>query len=178
MGKFIVVEGQDRCGKDTLIKGLRRQIQNPLILDHHSSTPPKGCADVQRWSKTYYENILSLSSRLSLFNGWDVIANRCHLGETVYGPIFRNTDPGFIWDLERDYCKDNAWLIVLVGEGEDIIARDDGLSNEKTVGDYDRVRDAFVSSFNKSSITNKILINVSKEGWPDSEKIYKEIYAQ
>lgn len=176
MGKFIVVEGMDRCGKDTLIKGLRKLIQNPRILDHHSTSPPKG-VDALEWSRIYYWSILYLSRALQVL-GWDVIANRCHIGETVYGPIYRQTDPEFIWEQEKDYLDlDNTWLIVVVDNGLSLMRRDDGLSNESSITEFNQVRDAFTSSFHKSAIKNKILINISDDGWPDPKTIYEKIYA-
>lgn len=174
--KFIVVEGMDRCGKDTLIKGLRKQIQSSKILDFHCSTPPKG-VDPYKWSYDHYDSILKLGDTLTIGHDWDVIANRCHLGETVYGPMYRGTDPSFVWQLESQYCNhERMWLVVLVDDGENIVKRDDGLSNEKSAEDFDRVRDMFIDSFDRSCIPNKILINVGKNGWPDPQQIYERIY--
>lgn len=176
MSKFIVVEGMDRCGKDTLIKGLRKLIQNPHILDFHCSTPPRG-ADAHKWSYEHYDAILKHSTGMVLGHGWDVIANRCHLGETVYGPMYRGTDPSFVWLLESEYCSHkDAWLIVLVDDGENVVSRDDGESNEKSAEDFNLVRDMFVESYIRSSIPNKIIVNVGKDGWADPKAIYERIY--
>jgi len=178
MGKFIVCDGMDRCGKDTLIKGLRKLMTNDKILVHHSSSPPKGVDQVE-WSKSYYSNILGLSCKLCGKYDWDIIANRCHIGENVYGPIFRNTDSEFIWEIEEfslGTFNPESWLILLVDNGESVIERDDGLCNEKTVEDFNTVRAGFIESFNRSGFKNKIFINISKDGWPDPQKIYETIF--
>jgi len=175
-GRFIVVEGMDRFGKDTLIAGLRKLIQNPRLLVTHASKPPTG-VDSADWSQEYYYNQLELGNALTSI-GWEVIANRLHVGETVYGPLFRGYLSDYIWDIEREWMCDNMWLIVIVDSGESALSRDDGMSHETCLADFNAVRDRFIDGYETSGIPNKILIDVSADGWPDPNKIYGEIYGK
>lgn len=173
--KIIIVEGQDRCGKSTLIKSLRKHIQNPKVLTLSSSSPPS--FDTKEWSKKHYKEMIDLSIDLA-WDGWTIIADRFHIGETVYGPIFRNDDSSYIWEFDEHYRNNpDVWLITIVDYAEDLIARDDGQSNEKNRDDFEVVRLSFIDSHRKSSIKNKILINISDNGWANPQTILEKIYA-
>lgn len=174
--KLIIVEGLDHTGKTTLIKSLRRRIKNHKVLGLSSANPPNGVD--QLWSIQHYRSILQISEKL-LHNDWTVITDRFHIGETVYGPLYRNSDTDYIWELEKSYYDNNpdVWLITLVDYGNKIVSRDDGLSNESSGSEYEKTRLGFIESHNKSCIKNKILLNMTDDGWVDPSKILELIYA-
>lgn len=174
--KIIIIEGLDHTGKTTLIKSLRRQIKNHKVFGLASSNPPKGVDD--KWSHDHYYVMLQKTVSL-MASGWTIIADRFHIGETVYGPIYRNSDTDYIWDYETALYGDNPniWLITLVDYGCKILARDDGLSNESSAVEYDKTRIEFINSHNKSCIKNKILLNITDDGWVNPDKILELIYA-
>lgn len=171
---FIILEGADRCGKDTLIYGMRKLIHNPKILVHHSGTPPKG-VDPKLWSKLYYTYLLKVSQDM-VNDGGVVIANRCHLGETVYGPLFRNTDDEYVWALEKLFKVETTALILMTDKPENILARDDGISTGSTLQNFTDVVNRFDAAFEKTAIQNKIRWDISELGWPDPATILKRIH--
>lgn len=174
--KIIIIEGQDRVGKTTLIKELRKNIKNYKQLSISYSSPPK-VDDYHIWFKNHYTKSTELFINL-LDKNWTVILDRFYIGETVYGPLFRNTDTDYIWEIDKKFENNSSvWLITITDYTNKLMSRDDGLSNEKTSVDHENVRARFIGSHNKSSITNKLFINVSDDGWPNHSEILKLIYS-
>ncbi len=175
---IIIVCGQDRCGKTTLIKGLRKLITNSKILVIHSGTPPKN-VDVKLWSYLYYDNLLSKTVILSEEEDYQIILDRAHLGETVYSPLFRNTTADYIWDIERNRLMNrNVALVVLTDNPSNVIERDDGLGHEQNLDDIAKVKSGFENAYNKSIIENKLLWNITDDGWPDAYDIMRRLNLQ
>lgn len=153
-----VVEGLDRCGKSSFIDVLRSHIKNPKILVIHSGKPPKD-VDPKEWSIEYYDFLISKSLEMSFF-GYDIILDRAWFGETVYGPIYRNTNIR-LDRLEHeifDY-KDNFRLFMFIDSPENLLNREDGLSFSININDKQNEIDSFVKSFNDTKLSNKILID-------------------
>ena len=164
---IIIVEGMDRAGKDTLINNLRSVIKTPRITVLHEGKPPKG-VDQQEWSENHYLHFMAaLVDHAD--SGSTVICNRSHLGETVYGPMFRGINADHIWELEKqfvndingDYCFSDVFLIVLVDDPKNLAARADGNSNEETIEQIVLVKTKFEEAFDKSAIPSKRLINIA-----------------
>lgn len=174
--KIIIIEGLDHTGKTTLIKSLRRKIHNFKILGLSSSNPPKNMS--HDWSVNHYHSLLTQTAKL-YHEGWTIIADRFHIGETVYGPIYRQSDTDYIWEIEEVVYPNNkdVWLITLVDYGCKIVARDDGQSNESSAVEYEKTRSGFIESYNRSCIHNKILMNITDDGWVDPDKLLELIYA-
>jgi len=156
----IIIEGQDNCGKSTLINQLMKMNPNPKRLMIHSSTPPTE-VDALEWSKSHYNNVLEEALSLS-DTGWDVYFDRAHLGEYVYGPIYRQTPGDWIFDTEvrcgYDGEEENIFLIVLTGTNEHLNKNDDGKSISTDC--FDAERAAFYEAFTKSTIQTKLYRNL------------------
>jgi len=176
--KLIIVEGQDNCGKSTLLRKLRSMIDTPRIITLSSSGPPKNTG--QEWNIEHYSEVFELMLEMVLGSSrFTVLADRFHIGETCYGPLFRNADSEYIWELEEQVMKligEKTYLIVLTDNGDDIISREDGHSIEQSAEEFDKIGDMFVAGYERSSIPNKKLITISDDGWPDAQKIYNWIY--
>jgi thymidylate kinase len=158
-----VIEGMDNCGKTSVINHLIKNDPEPRRLVLHSSTPPKG-VDALEWSMEHYQNIMDVALSLS-DDGWSIYMDRAHLGECVYGPIYRNTNGDWVFDLEEDLCysgdDEEIYLIVLVGTDKHCKEYDDGLniSSDK----FSIERDLFKKAFNNSTIKKKILIEMDRD---------------
>lgn len=176
--KLIIVEGQDNCGKSTLLRRLRSMIDTPRIITLSSSGPPKNTG--QEWNIEHYSEVFEMMLEMILgASRFTVLADRFHIGETCYGPLFRNADSEYIWELEEQVMKligEKTYLIVLTDNGVAISDREDGHSIEQSPSEFDMIGDMFVAGYHRSSIPNKQLINISNDGWPDAEKIYDWIY--
>ena len=158
---IIMIDGMDRCCKGTLIDHLRSRIKTPKISVRHEGKPPKG-VDPLVWSIQHYEYFFESLKNID-WNEETIICDRTHLGELIYGPLYRKYNSNFILDLEKDFVDNSTndvYLIVLVDSGKNIIGRSDGLSIEQFEDQFDNTRDKFIESYSKSQIKNKILINL------------------
>lgn len=177
-GKIVILEGLDNCGKSTLIRHFRKYDPNPKTIALASTSPPKQMLlSNTEWTKQHYESILGEMVSLGA-RGFDVFADRCHCGETVYSPLYRNTKADYIWDIEKKLCYNNPniFLITIIDSGKNIAARDDGLSNESSIEQFDASRELFIEAHNKSCIVNKKLHDVEKDGWADFSQYFKWVF--
>lgn len=169
----IIVEGPDRVGKDTLIKGLINSLlKNSLVCGekfpcchtlHYSNVklPDKACLD---YSKVLYRDMFDMmiknrDDRVLFFN-------RAHLGEAVYGPLYRGYSGDFVFDLEEDYREllneNTALFILFSSDPKTLQARGDGKSfnreDELLIAAENKL---FEATFYKSCLKNRMLIDVS-----------------
>lgn len=159
---IVLFEGLDRCFKSSAIEQLRTEIKTPFIFYTHCGKPP---ADVKpkEWSKEFYDFYLeNLSEIVTYYQDGTVLSDRSHIGETVYGPMFRKYNADYIWDLEDSYINEDWYLILFTDSTENLISRSDGKSLEKNGQQIDEVRTRFLESFQKSSIPNKLHIDFTK----------------
>lgn len=128
---IIFVEGPDRAGKDTCIRMLKDEVfVDPKTIEIHSSATPKGNQFCDLWPEIHYTHVLKHAVNMHM-DGFTVIFNRSHLGEDVYGPLYRGTDGSFVYDLERRILPlDSCYLILLTDSPENLLRRSDGLSLE------------------------------------------------
>ena len=170
MSKFIILEGPDRVGKDTqqdlIIKNMSEYVFHKL---HYSSLPFKD--DIEKhttYSKELYESmfLLMMKSKLVFKNGdsdINLIFNRSHLGETVYSPLYRGYSGDYVFDIEKKYTKalrEDLYLITLVNDPHTILKRDDGKSFYGNEEEVKAEVDGFKRAHRKSTIKNKLLVNV------------------
>lgn len=186
---LLIIEGLDRCGKSTLIKNLRKHyFTSPKTMAFHSSAPPTDTEDPQFWETQHYNHMFGQSFYLAGEEGYDIIADRLHLGASVYGKKYRNSDDTDIFALEEYWVnfnenhpyKADVGLIVLVDDPCALMKRDDGDSNEKSLKDFSETKGLFEEAYVKSSIPNKLQINVSHIGgfkniYPIVEKFLNDI---
>lgn len=157
---IVIIEGQDRCGKSTLIGQLTENY--PLSFRTHSSKPPKH-RDPYEFERTYYTGMAdtAVQSRLSSFH------DRFHLGVYVYGTQYRKYTEAksieLIEDVEKRLSIGNTYLILLTDSGKNIMSRDDSGSFERSVEQYDTSRSKFIEAYNLSTL-KKIHIDLSETG--------------
>lgn len=156
-----LIDGLDRVGKDTLIDHLRSIIKTPKITVRHEGKPPKN-VDPLVWSIQHYEYFFNSLKNIDPTEE-TIILNRTHLGELIYGPLYRGYDSSFILDLEKEWLEtstEDVYLIVLVDSGKNIMSRTDGLSIEQNAESFDNTKRQFIDAFTKSNIKNKLLIDL------------------
>ena len=170
MSKFIIIEGTDNVGKDTqqdlIIKNMSDHVFHKL---HYSSLPFKDDKDKHAsYSKKLYETMFQLMMKSKLGsskNDSDInlIFNRSHLGETVYSPLYRGYSGDYVFDIEKKYTKalrEDLYLITLVNDPHTILKRDDGKSFYGNEEEVKAEVEGFTRAHRKSTIKNKILVNV------------------
>ncbi len=174
--KIVILEGQDRCSKTTLTTQLSK-LMGPGVLCYHAGSPPKleSIEAMQRWEEDNYS--LLFDQFLILADNTCVISDRFHLGAAVYGRKFRNYPKDYTCaDLEQyfEYYEDDlVYLVVITDYADQIKSREDGMSLETTVEEYEETRKAFVSEYEHSTIQNKLLLNITDIG--GFEKLYPAV---
>jgi len=162
--KLVIIEGTDRTGKDTLIESLIEQYPHSEVV--HWGYPIGDTNDEKtEWQKASFLDYMSRwkIAQDSLIDGL-VIWNRSHIGEYVYGTMYRHSFPDtWIPELEKEFLKgNNVILILLQGDPEFIIAQDDGQSYSTQLKDKKIEIQKFEEAFNNSNILNKIKIKINE----------------
>ncbi len=168
MQKNIIVEGLDRCGKDTQIGLLSKYFytQHNKITQvfHYSKLPFDTVEQHQSYSHDLYKDMfdMMIDNPSSYRN---LIFNRAHLGEAVYAPLYRNYSGDYVFDIEKNYINEleNLYMIVLVNDADILFSRDDGHGFSKNSHDIDKEKQRFERAFELSNIRKKILINCGND---------------
>jgi len=180
--KLLIIEGTDRCGKNTLIENLIPYCQNTIIT--HFSTP-EGVTDTEKklFQQTSFEEEFKkaeffLNSKLFKTPKKDkmnlFIWNRAHLGEFVYGKLYRETNPEeWVMNLEESYgfdVNENVYLLLLTASPEFLAKHDDGLSFDSSIEARKMELINFRNAFQESKIVKKLELQVEKNGYYRDEK--------
>lgn len=179
--KTVIVEGMDRCGKDSCIKEIMKYMYNQepytsVQVLHYSNLPIKNKKTLIEASKILYTDMFKLINfSIGKFN---LILNRAHLGEWVYGSIYRNYEAHYIFDIEKKYwllIRNFVILVTLVDSSLKCLERDDGLSlsqadRDKGIIEHKR----FVEATDMSYIKHKLVVDISGK---DLDQVKKEVLA-
>lgn len=160
----IIFEGQDRVGKDTQIALLKKDLYPDYMFQtlHFSKVP----FDDHEMNIQYSNELYSGMFGLMEFSPYDnhYIANRSHIGEMVYGPLYRGYSGDYVLDIEKEWRLDlPKWdklvLITLVNDADHILPREDGSSLSKLdATKINKEKESFVNAHEKSIIQNKFLM--------------------
>jgi len=167
----IIFEGLDRVGKSSLTEKIKLDFKRGFITTHSSFT--KG-------TDKYWPNMAKeeYSNLFELFNSnINVICDRCHGGETVYGEIYRGYSGDYVYELESKYNLDkidDLYLIVLIDNANNVIRRDDGESFTTKISKKNIEIEKFKIFYNRSIIKNKVLININNKSISKVHKIIKK----
>lgn len=168
---FIIIEGPDAVGKSTLISNIKNYFNDfTLHMLHYSNVKQDTPEKTIYYSKKMYEEMFGFMLTSIKHNQTGIICDRSHLGEMVYGPIYRNYSGEYVIDIEKKYHNildvwDNLHLITLIDDADRIIDRDkergDGLSFSLDVEKKQTEIDNFIKAHHKSTIKNKLLVNIN-----------------
>lgn len=174
----ILIEGVDCVGKDTQIRFLETEFEKlgkVVHIIHYSNIKLENNENIEIASKLRYRemfNLLNKSDDLNIF-----IFNRSHLGEMIYGPIYRNYSGNYVLDFEKDFMKNehqDTKLILFTDDAEAIIKRDkernDGQSFSLDPEIKKKEIELFDNAFEKSILNKK---RIKLEG-RDAEQIWGE----
>lgn len=170
--KLLIIEGPDRCGKNTLIKNLTAQAEN-FVVRHWGIA--KGDSDFEKRNYQYqfFKKEFQLASERNKFEMSDkqryprdiYIWNRAHLGEFVYGDLYRNTNPReWVMRMETDFSFDidpSVYLLLLYAPAEFLSNQDDGKSFSHKKENREAELRRFEMAFEQSKIMNKYKLNVT-----------------
>jgi hypothetical protein len=173
--KYIIIEGMDRCGKDTQIGLIQKKFKEETFhVFHYAKVPFKLQGDHINYNHRLYKDMFMMMYE-NLGSDRNFIFNRSHLGESVYAPKYRGYDGDYVFDIESNFSgllEDQLILIALVNTPEILMEREDGDSLSKNASDIVYEREAFIRGFEKSTIIHKLLIECGRK---KIEEIHFEI---
>lgn len=170
--KLIIVEGGDQVGKDTLIESLSQYYSQ--VINRHWGFP-KGNTNEEKTA--YQKESFDWEFRLCnlLQSGYNfinpnttIIWNRSHIGELVYGSMYRDSNPeSWVMDLEKKYYfneADNIYLVYLHADPDFIASQDDGNSYSDRIEDKRIEFQKFHDGCTRSIIRKKLFLKVNEDG--------------
>ena len=179
--KHVIIEGGDRLGKSTLIEGISKHFNYDNVSIRHFGKPPKvfpeGISPLEFQAKCFWKEAHLLESIRQMENDEYcyyenvVIWNRAHLGEYVYGQMFRGQDPkeleNYLHNFEIRHLvdkSDETFLVLLTADPKFFLSKEDGQSFSQNLKDKTIELALFDDIFEKSQIDNKLRLNVSENG--------------
>lgn len=179
MNKLIIICGGDRLGKGTLIKGLCEHFDYKNITIRHCDKPPKNIPqnEVLDYQIKAFEQEMELILYLErmnpkfMYHDNIIIFDRFHLGEFVYGQMFRNYDSKLLKEtiitLENKFLKDlkyvEPYLITLTANPQFFLQKEDGHSFSQTIEQKTKELELFKEAHCFSIIQNKKIIKVNND---------------
>lgn len=158
---ILVIEGPDNVGKTTLIKNLRQAMCDKVFHVLHSQ--PIKLNSIDEYVKYSLKQVTSMFDLMQSSNE-NLIFDRSHLGEMIYGNIYRGYAGTFVIDIEKKYTDKPFFnaihLITLTDTVENLISREDGLSFSIDPVVKARELELFKFAHDESLITKKLLVNV------------------
>lgn len=189
-----IIEGVDRLGKGTLINGLLQNLGHHTVIHYDKPKKLKYFDETGGWTGKLGElGDLGRYQYLSFVHGFDLLRNsgniifdRFHLGETVYGPRYRGYSGDYVFDLEDEFTKSmDAWSkgyakrvrMILLTTSDFSFIEDDGDSFDFNAKEAEQ--EDFIAAFERSSMPVKVLIDVNngKGGFKTAEEILQEALA-
>jgi thymidylate kinase len=175
---LILLESPDNCGKTTQVQHLTTyfaQKNRVVNVVHYSNIKGLSSKECRTYSSRLYEDMFHYGDSV---RNKVTICDRAHIGEFVYGPMYRNYSGKYVFDIEKKFVdrviwRKNVYLIIFVDEPENLLAREDGLSQSKN--DISKIaleKKRFEEAYELSHIHNKLLINIAGK---DKEQVFTEI---
>lgn len=158
-----VIMGIDRIGKNTFI--------NTCLPNHneiHLSKPPKDC-DPLLFTKAEYADYF-----INLKKSDNIVYNRGHIDEFVYGPMYRNQNTYWLKIYEQEFAPDlnNTTLILLLSKNFNVM-EDDG--NSLDYSKREEEQNLFIKHFDESPFLNKFKIyTIDENGYRNPEDIKRD----
>jgi len=165
----LIIEGTDNVGKDFFIKHL-----NFTGKQFHCISPGKFLPNIDPIEAQRIQFVDIFDSTM---DEESFLLNRSHIGECVYGPIYRNTDGDWVFDIEKYYPHIlDATLVYLYAPAEFSIKNDDGLSHSTEISKRENELKLFEDAIKKSNIKRKIFIQVADTEFRNINDILNEFY--
>lgn len=187
--KTIIIEGCDRVGKDTICNEIKLNA-DCLLYRHWQKPKGQNIHEKIEYQKTTFKKEFDL--RKTFIDDWYlndqdkddnqnlILWNRSHIGEYVYGQLYRNSNPEWIYNLESIYNfseDQNIYLVMLYADPNFLCEKDDGQSFSSDLESKTKEIDLFHEAVNKSLIQNKFKIKVNNGNrYKDKESIRREIF--
>lgn len=160
----IIIEGIDHLGKSTIIEHLQHALgycqifhyDKPKTLAAYKTRSGLSGNPTSAYQHASFNTMFQLMKSSSLVTT-PFIFDRAHLGESVYGPLYRGSDSRWIKDMERSYfvgndeLQKNTFLFLLTED----FARSKHFVDDGESFDISKRRleqEMFIDTFTESSI--------------------------
>lgn len=173
---IVMLEGPDRSGKSTQIKNiLSLLLDRPTHQLHYTSFQGlETKEDYSSYAVTVFSSMFRFLNRY--YSEFNFILDRTHLGEMIYGPLYRNYTGDYVLKIEDfwkyHYFWNDIYLITFIDDPENLIKREDGDSFSKDIINKEKEINLFIKAHEFSSIKHKLLINI--DGL-DKDKVFDKI---
>jgi len=165
--KHLIIAGPDCVGKNLLIKNIIKDFEN-ITVRHF--TVPKNLkpGEITNYWKDEYSHALHLVNHARKEEKCPhklYVWNRSHICETVYGPLYRNSNSEWIWKMEQFWDldkEDETYLILLYADPEFIVKQEDGESISNELEKRQKEVQLYLEGFEKSIIKNKLKLKVNE----------------
>lgn len=147
---IIIVEGIDRVGKTTLCKRLKEEIGIAVLKDFTMNGKLK--------KKIVNEKMLTTLNVLDAFLDQDIVIDRFHLSEAVYGKLDRGYKNKFVRDIDERLSQMKACLILVRPENEEWLRK----AEEEHGSDLEKHAKMFEKWYEKSAIRIKLSTTFSE----------------
>lgn len=161
-----------------MIGNLKNYFNNyTLHTLHYSNVKQKTSEEVIKYSTKLYQEMFDMMCNNLHNEDSGLIFDRTHLGEMVYGNIYRGYIGDYVLEIEKSVkhildIKNNLFLITLIDEAQNLIAREDGLSFSTDLDKKQREIELFQTAHESSNIKNKLIINIKDK---DAETVFLEV---
>jgi hypothetical protein len=162
--KKLLIEGLDRLGKDTLIRGIQDRYGYHVVL-HFRKPELLQCYEAEASPQRSYQQA-SFATMFQLLHapGAAIICNRAHLGECVYAPMYRGYSGDYVFGLEQQFGVGRLLDVRLVLLTEDFARSKHFVDDGQSLGTADkreREQSLFLAAFEKSMVADKRVVCVT-----------------
>jgi len=182
-----LLEGIDRVGKDTLIRGIQARLgyhqvfhyQKPLRLDFYAAVSEAEAP--YRYQEASFRTMFQV---LCGVPSAKIICNRSHLGESIYAPLYRGYSGEYVFDLEHEFNVHRLSHVRIVLLVEDLTASRHFVDDGQSLGGADDAdkrqnhQDLFRRALDTSSFRDKRIVCVTDQAtgkFRSSESILDEV---
>lgn len=156
-----VIMGIDRIGKNTFINTCL-----PYHNEIHLTKPPKYVDDPLMYTKAQYAQYF-----INLKDSDNIVYNRGHIDEFVYGPLYRNQNTYWLKIYEQEFAHylNNTFFILLLSKNFNVM-EDDGNSIDYSKRELEQ--QLFIQHFDQSPLLNKFKIyTIDENGYRNPQNI-------
>jgi len=186
--KLIILEGGDQLGKSTLIEGICKHFCYDNVTIRHFGKPPKDIKNILNFQFNAFMREQDLFFHIAYHDNQKynyypniLIWNRGHLGEYVYGQMFRKAHPEELKlrliGFEKYFVSYNVYLITLTADPNFFFSKEDGNSFSNDLITKTKELELFKEAHEFSIIRNKLIVKVDHNGkfWPKQDILNKVI---
>ena len=178
---LIIIEGTDNIGKDTLINQLIEDFETVTLI--HCGSPKGKCFTSYEQDTKFINYAYNIKD--GLYDNTDVIImNRSHIGEYVYGQLYRKRNSKNIkvmLDEVGKILKSRGDLVIkyiqLLSSSKELRKRNDDHKSLSKMNDefMNKENELFLEVFDYIDLDKKLIYVNDEDNFLPKEEIYKEV---